>query len=441
MILKAKERGDGAQLARYLLAMRDNDHVELHEVRGFVSDDLRGAFSEADAIAKGTRSKNHLFSMSLNPPQGAAVSAEAFEQAIARIEQKLGLENQPRAIVFHEKDGRRHAHVVWSRIDSQRMRAINLPYYKVKLREVSRSLYLEHGWDIPRGLQERSLRDPLNFTRAEWQQAKRAGLDPRELKTVLAQCWKASDNKASFERVLKERGFWLAKGDRRGFVAVDYRGEVYSLSRYAGVKPKDLEARLGDQSQLSSVDEVNVEIAGGMTRKLEAFIKDAERQARQREAVVAFRKTEMVARHQDARQRMSAAHERRWLAETRQRAQRLPKGFSGIWHRLTGQYSRIKTRNEMEALENYRRDRSEKDALIFKQLEEREALQRDIQAQRAMAQGELMRLREDIGRYQNLDREDGDDLRSHERENKHEPETQKRPRREHHHRHRRSFDP
>ena len=125
MILKAKERGDGPQLARYLLAMRDNDHVELHEVRGFVSDGLAGAFCEADAIAKGTRCKNYLFSMSLNPPHGAAVSAEGFDRAIAQIEQKLGLENQPRAVVFHEKDGRRHAHVVWSRIDSQRMRAVD----------------------------------------------------------------------------------------------------------------------------------------------------------------------------------------------------------------------------------------------------------------------------------------------------------------------------
>lgn len=31
MILKAKERGDAGQLARYLLSMRDNEHVELHE--------------------------------------------------------------------------------------------------------------------------------------------------------------------------------------------------------------------------------------------------------------------------------------------------------------------------------------------------------------------------------------------------------------------------
>jgi hypothetical protein len=268
MILKAKERGGGQQLASYLLALRDNDHVELHEVRGFASDDLPGAFREADAIARGTGCEKHLFSMSLNPPAGADVSVEAFEQAIEQIEQKLGLANQPHAIVFHEKDGRRHAHAVWSRIDAQRMRAINLPRYKVKLRDVSRKLYLEYGWDMPRGLQDRSLRDPLTFTRQEWQQAGRAGLDPRELKTVFRQCWDRSDSKAAFEQALRERGFWLARGDRRGFVVVDYRGEVYAVARYAGIKTKDVAAKLGDPDKLRSVEEAKAEIAGGMTAKL-----------------------------------------------------------------------------------------------------------------------------------------------------------------------------
>lgn len=206
MILKAKERGDAGQLARYLLSMRDNEHVELHEVYGFSSDDLKEAFSEADAIARGTRCKNYLFSMSLNPPEGAAVSKAAFEDTADQIEKKLGLENQPRAIVFHEKDGRRHAHIVWSRIDTERMRAINLPHYKSKLRDVSRELYLEHGWDMPRGLQDRRLRDPLNFSREEWQQAKRVDLDPREIKAVFRQCWENSDNRASLEQAFKERG-------------------------------------------------------------------------------------------------------------------------------------------------------------------------------------------------------------------------------------------
>ena len=47
MILKAKQRGDGVQLARYLMAMRDNEHVELHEVRGF-----KGAVRSAEAIRR-----------------------------------------------------------------------------------------------------------------------------------------------------------------------------------------------------------------------------------------------------------------------------------------------------------------------------------------------------------------------------------------------------
>lgn len=439
MILKAKERGDAPQLARYLLATRDNDHVELHDVRGFASDDLQGAFSEADAIAKGTRCKKYLFSMSLNPPEGASASVEAFEQAIEQIEQKLGLETQPRAVVFHEKDGRRHAHAVWSRIDSERMRAINLPHYKMKLRDVSRKLYLEHGWEMPRGLQDRSLRDPLTFTRAEWQQANRAGLDPREIKSAFQQAWKTSDNKASLEQALKERGFWLAKGDRRSFVAIDYRGEVYSLSRYAGVKTKELEARLGDPKQLRAADDIKAEIASSMSRKLEAFIKDAERDAKQRLAVLAFRRTEMVARQRDERQKLSAAHEQRWQAETKLRAQRLPKGFSGIWHRLTGQYGKIRAQNERETLQAFRRDRAEKDGLVLKQLDERQTLQRDIKAQRAMARQELMRLRKDVANYRHLDRDDRQERESV-REKKREADARKRLR-EHRRRQTPGFEP
>lgn len=427
MILKAKERGDAGQLARYLLSMRDNEHVELHEVYGFASDDLIEAFSEADAIARGTRCKNYLFSMSLNPPEGALVSKDIFEETADQIEKKLGLDNQPRAIVFHEKDGRRHAHVVWSRIDAQRMRAINLPHYKVKLRDVSRQLYLDHGWDMPRGLQDRRLRDPLSFTREEWQQAKRVGLDPREIKSVLRQCWENSDNRASFEQALRERGFLLARGDRRGFVALDYRGEVYSLSRYAGMKVKEMEARLGDRDLLSSVDEVKERLAEGMTRKLQAFVKEVQRDAKQRYAMLDFRRTEMVARHRDERENLSKRHEQRWLAETNERATRLPRGFTGLWRRLTGEYAKIKKQNEQELVTAWLRDRAETDSLIVKQLEERQSLQADIKRQRARAQDELMRLRRDIMSYQLSDGPD----RSPEPPDRSQSRTRSRARRRH----------
>lgn len=59
------------------------------------------------AISQGTRCKQFLFSLSLNPPENEKVPVEVFEKAISEIEHKLGLENQTRAIVFHEKEGRR----------------------------------------------------------------------------------------------------------------------------------------------------------------------------------------------------------------------------------------------------------------------------------------------------------------------------------------------
>ena len=396
MILKAKERGDARQLARYLLATRNNEHVDLHEVSGFASDDLIESFHEADAIARGTRCNNYLFSMSLNPPVGAYVETAVFERAADQIAKKLGLDNQPRAIVFHEKDGRRHAHVVWSRIEAEQMRAINLSHYKSKLCDVSTDLFLEHGWDMPRGLQDRRLRDPLNFTREERQQAKCASLDPREIKTVLQQCWQGSDNRASLEQAFKERGFWLARGDLHDFVAVDYLGEVYSLSRYAGVTAKDIEGRLGSREQLPSLEVTKGEIAKVISHKLHVFIKETERDTKQRLAMVEFRRSEMVARHQGERTKLSTAHEKRWLAETNQRAHQLPRGLSGLWQRLTGQYAKIKAQNEMETVLAWQRDRGERDALIFEQLKERQALQDDIKKQRAIVQRELMLLREDV---------------------------------------------
>ena len=46
MILKGNQRGGARQLAAHLLNARDNEHVEVHELRGFCADDLTGAFVE-----------------------------------------------------------------------------------------------------------------------------------------------------------------------------------------------------------------------------------------------------------------------------------------------------------------------------------------------------------------------------------------------------------
>lgn len=55
---------------------------------------------------------------------------------------------------------------------------------------------------------------------------------------------------------MAERGYVLAKGDRRDFVVVDRYGEVYSLPRFADVKTKDVRSRIGDGADLPSIEQV-----------------------------------------------------------------------------------------------------------------------------------------------------------------------------------------
>jgi len=254
MILKGSSRGSAKELSAHLMNMADNDHVELYELRGFLAEDLANALQEAECVAKGSRCTKHLFSLSLSPPENA--TDQAYEDAVDRVEKELGLEDHPRAIVFHEKEGRRHAHAVWSRIDHETMTATPLPFFKNKLMGISRDLYLENEWDLPKGILDRESRNPLNFTFQEWQQAKRTNQDPRLTKAVFQDCWKGSDSPQAFRAALEEHGYYLARGDdRRGFVAVDLRGEVYSVPRMVGVKTKEVKERLGNPNDLPSVNE------------------------------------------------------------------------------------------------------------------------------------------------------------------------------------------
>lgn len=236
MILKGSQRMGASQLADHLMNERDNDHVTLLELRGFVSDNLKGSLSEAYAISKATKCNQFMFSLSLNPPKEHVANEQDFLNAADQAEAKLGLNGQPRAIVIHEKEGRRHAHVVWSRIDGEELKAIHLGLFKNKLRDLSRDLYLDHGWQLPEGLQIHGKKNPLNFTLDEWQQAKRQGVDPREIKQVFRDVWERSDTLKALGNGLEERGYYLAKGDRRGFVAVDVEGNIYSLTKWAGVR-------------------------------------------------------------------------------------------------------------------------------------------------------------------------------------------------------------
>ncbi|WMS43100.1 relaxase/mobilization nuclease domain-containing protein [Acuticoccus sp. MNP-M23] len=399
MILKGNQRAGAVQLARHLLNDRDNDHVSVHELRGFSAATLAEAMRETLAISKGTRCRQFLFSLSLNPPERATVEPEDLLAAADFVEHKLGLTGQPRAIVIHEKEGRRHAHAVWSRINADTMTAINLPYTKRKMQDVSRELFLHHGWSMPAGLRDPAERDPATFSRAEWQQAKRVGQDAKALKRMFATCWAASDNAESLKAALAERGLVLARGDRRGAVAVDYRGEVYALARWSGVKTKEVRARVGDPEALPGVDEAKRNIADRMTPVLRQYVADVRRNIERSAATVRFKAAQLKERHVAERDDLVARQDARWKGEVSARAARFRPGVRGLWDRVSGRHRETQVLNEREAKDAERRDRVEREALGVSQLNERRALQTEIKAIRALQHEEMSSLREDVATY------------------------------------------
>lgn len=401
MILHGNQRGGAKNLALHLLK-EENEHVDVHELRGFISDNLVSALNEIYAVSRGTKARQFLYSLSLNPPPSENVPTPAFEDAIERVEKKLGLEGQPRAIVFHEKEGRRHCHAVWSRIDTKEMKAVQLSFTKRKLMEVSRELFREHGWTMPPGMIDAQERDPRNFTLAQWQQVKRTGKDPKALKTLFQDCWAASDSQAAFAQALKERGLVLARGDRRGFVAVDHRCEVFSVSKWVGVRVKEVRAKLGEPEHLPSVAEARAQIARDMDAHLNSLQHAQHHAISQRISDIEAERQRMAENHAREREELIKAQARRRREDIKARQKRFRGGLRGMLDRVTGKRQRVQKQNQKHAWFAHKRDQQARDALVFQQLEARRTLQTRIERLRAFNERSCQAIGQDREQYRDI---------------------------------------
>ena len=382
MILKGSQRSGAKNLSVHLMNDKDNDHINVYDLRGFVSNNLHGAFAEIHAISKGTKCTQFMFSLSFNPPKETVASENDFLKAIEQAELKLGLDNQPRAIVFHEKENRRHAHVVWSRIDAQSMTAINLPHFKRKLNDLARDLYLEHGWQLPDGFKHGHGKNPLNFTLDEWQQAKRLKVDPREVKQEFAEAWQRSDGIKAFTNAMAGKGYYIAKGDRRGFVAINIQGEVFSVPKWIGIKTKEVKQKLGAATSLPSVADTKDKIKNLIKDKLINFTHDVDQKHSDDFKPLIQEKQAMTVLHRHERKVTLNGQKERWNREQSTRMQRLNTGLRGLWDKISGASGKIKTQNALEAAKSLKRDQQQRDGLVFAQMKERQKLQKEIETLR-----------------------------------------------------------
>lgn len=374
MILKGNRRAGAKDLALHLMKP-ENDHVEVLELRGFASGTLMGALNETYAISRGTKCQKFLYSLSVNPPPGETVGTPDFLSAIEKAEKVLKLRDQPRAIVFHEKEGRRHAHVVWSLIDTEAMKAVRLRNDREKLQPLTRELFARHGWKMPEGLMDRANRDPKSFTLKEYHQARKHGRDARATKAAIQTAWAISDSKPAFEHALEERGFRLAKGDRAGLVCIDMFGVVHALPKALGVRIKAVREKIGSEREhperFKSVDEAKAGIATLMVSTMKRFRRDIEGADNRKTQEFERRKQELVRRQRLERQSLKTRQQERATEEARTRQARFRGGLGGLWDALRGHNRRVRAENEREAAQALRRDRAEHDALIGSHLEQR----------------------------------------------------------------------
>lgn len=398
MILKGQQRANPVELAIHLMK-NENEHVRIIEMRGFACDNLMDAFMEIEAISRATKCEKYLYSLNLDPPKGADVSDELYLDASDQAEAALGLDNQARVVVEHIKNGRSHCHTVWSRLHVDTMKAIKLNFPKRKLNALSLQLFIDHGWSIPAGYLPGQEADPMNYTYAEYQEAKRGSRDPKHLKQQIKTSWLASDNLQSFETALERNGLFLAQGDRRGFVAVDYDGKVYSLSRFTGAKTKELIERLGEPVTLRTVQETQSFVATRMTPKIREYVEEVKEAAISDLKEFKAQKEEMAQRHRQQREHMLAVQDERWILEIEQRAARFSTGIKGLWHRITGKHQQIMEENKADAQRSHQRDKREFDELQKRQAQHSQQLEKHIQAAKEKYNSELDSLYSKLADY------------------------------------------
>ena len=251
MIIKGSPVGSVKFWSKHLLRDDKNSRAEVVEISGLLAEDLPSALREMQVIAAQSRCKgNFMYQANINPLAHERLTPEQWRETVDTLEKNLGLEGHQRVVIEHEKDGRVHRHIVWNRVDGDTLRVADMGgnYYTHQrtARELEERFGLQrvqslHGQRRENGRPDR----PLEL----WEQraAARSDINPQDLKAELTEIWRSTETGREFVKAVEERGYIVARGDRRDFCIIDQAGDAHSLARrIEGAKAKDLRERMAD---------------------------------------------------------------------------------------------------------------------------------------------------------------------------------------------------
>ena len=250
-----------------------NDEVAIictHNI--FSGGDLNEVAKEMAAVASGSRCLKPYYSVAINPdrPGGMELSDEEAEYSAKRLLQELGFSPDHQwCLVRHNKNGRTHYHLLANRVNAITLRAVHLSWNYRTQEMVARAL--ERFFDLPpvpgafadrpqctNGRLGGNRPTRRKCSHKEEQQAKRTTVPIPNVDADLMWAWTNSTCGADFLVRLRNRGYQLAKGDRRDWVVVDPMGGIHSPARRLRIRAAELRIRTQDlnMTELPSIDSV-----------------------------------------------------------------------------------------------------------------------------------------------------------------------------------------
>jgi hypothetical protein len=235
MIINGGSRRNARFFAKHLANAEENERVTLCEIRNLASVSIAEAFQEMEAIAMGTRCTNYFYHANINPLSTETLTPERWHRAIDVLEEKLCLIRHARFVVEHEKKGRVHRHVVWLRIDVNRMRAVEMTddyeKHQATARQLEREFGLAQGLSVLGPQNQKGKRPARRPKSWETFRGNESGLDPHLMTQAITALYHGSKDAKEFASRLQEYGYQLVKGDRRDFCIVDTAGHKHSFAR------------------------------------------------------------------------------------------------------------------------------------------------------------------------------------------------------------------
>ena len=258
MIIKGKSRAAAGQAGKYLLDIGKNERTELIEIAGTISQDVKNAVKEMEAVAAGSRCEKFLFHASINLKEGEALTPEQWKVAADLLEKNLGLEGHQRIIVEHEKDNRTHHHILWNRVNPDTMKAVHMSNSYAAHEMTARQLERDFGLEAVKGVHvvenvkdKRAERGP---THNEIKEAEKSGVKLYKWREEIRDLAKG-ENGAEVIAALEAKGHMVARGEKVDFVILDPSGNPHRMAQSLGLRVKDLKEKLSgiDPAKLPDV--------------------------------------------------------------------------------------------------------------------------------------------------------------------------------------------